>query len=169
MKLLNRSDDNVMTKAYQAEVVCQFTASSQAANSTGWSCLPIQFMKEKVTLELRNSRWIINFLTKYNYMYRTIMYNSPPASLVTFQLWLRDVVCWVAWHCNCRLILTAKRGRKSSKTKNFIILFAPDISGGLKQNGWFIFVLCFKVVTAIYHQIHRTSQSELLMSVSCME
>ena len=159
MKLLNRSDDNVMTKAYQAEVVCQFTASSPAANSTGWSCLPIQFMKEKVTLERRNSRGIINFLTKYSYMYRTIMYNSPPASLVTFQLWLREVVCWVAWHCNCRLMRKKEEegGRKSSKTKNFIILFAPDISGGLKQNGWFIFVLCFKVVTAIYHQIHRTS------------
>ena len=32
MKLLNRSDDSVMTKAYQAEVVCQFTSSSPAAN-----------------------------------------------------------------------------------------------------------------------------------------
>ena len=140
----------------QAEVVCQFTASSLAANSTGWTCLPIWFMQEKVTLEWRNSRGIINFLTKYNYIYRTIMYNSQSASHVTFQLWLREVVCWVAWHCNCRLILTAKRGRKSSKTKNFIVLFAPDILGGLKQNGWFIFVLCFKVVTAIYHHIHRT-------------
>ena len=140
----------------QAEVVCQFTASSLAANSTGWTCLPIWFMQEKVTLEWRNSRGIINFLTKYNYIYRTIMYNSQSASHVTFQLWLREVVCWVAWHCNCRLILTAKRGRKSSKTKNFVILFAPDILGGLKQNGWFIFVLCFKVVTAIYHHIHRT-------------
>ena len=141
MKLLNRSDDNVMTKAYQAEVVCQFTASSQAANSTGWSCLPIQFMKEKVTLERRNSRGIINFLTKYSYMYRTIMYNSPPASLVTFQLWLREVVCWVAWHCNCRLMRKKEEegGRKSSKTKNFIILFAPDISGGAKTK-WLVYI-----------------------------
>ena len=139
-----------------------------------WSCLPIHFQfagcqfdrlklsanliyERKSNIRAEKQKRIIYFLTKYSYMYRTIMYNSPPASLVTFQLWLREVVCWVAWHCNCRLILTAKGGRKSSKTKNFIILFAPDISGGLKQNGWFIVVLCFKVVTAIYHQIHRTS------------
>ena len=57
----------------QAEVVWQFTASSPAANSTGWSCLPIQFMKEKVTLELRNSRGIINFLTKYSYIYQFLI------------------------------------------------------------------------------------------------
>ena len=68
----------------QAEVVCQFTASSPAANSTGWSCLPIRFMREKVTLVRRNSRGIINFLKKYSYIYRTIMYNSQSASHVTF-------------------------------------------------------------------------------------
>ena len=39
----------------------------------------------------------------------------------------------------------------------FPIFFFKGVGGGgLKQNGWFIFVLCFKVVTAIYHRIHRT-------------
>ena len=27
---------------YQAEAVCQFTANSTSANSTGWNCLPIR-------------------------------------------------------------------------------------------------------------------------------
>ena len=44
-----------------AEVVCQFTANSPAANSTGWSCLPIRFKREIITLFLRISKRTVTF------------------------------------------------------------------------------------------------------------
>ena len=34
---------NIQLNHNQAEVVGQFTVNSPAANSTGWSCLPIRF------------------------------------------------------------------------------------------------------------------------------
>ena len=100
----------------QAEVVCQFIASSPAANSTGWSCLPIPFMREKVTLERRNGRRTINCPTKYSYIYRTIMYNTQSASHVTFQFRVaRGWSCLPIRFMREKVTLERRNGRRTIK------------------------------------------------------
>ena len=52
---------NIQLNTNQAEVVGQFTANSPAANSTGWSCLPIWFKREIFTLFTRTSKKTVTF------------------------------------------------------------------------------------------------------------
>ena len=52
---------NIQLNHNQAEVVGQFTANSPAANSTGWSCLPIRFKGEIFTLFIRTSKRTVTF------------------------------------------------------------------------------------------------------------
>ena len=52
---------NIQLNHNQAEVVGQFTANSPAANSTGWSCLPIRFKREIFTLFIRTSKRTVTF------------------------------------------------------------------------------------------------------------
>ena len=64
---------------------------------------------------------------------------------------LRDTVI-VDWSSRQR----EEESQVKLKVSSYYLLPIFLGGGGLKQNGWFIYVLCFKVVTAIYHRIHRT-------------
>ena len=62
--------------SYQAKVVCQFTASSPAANSTGWSCLPIRFKWEIFTLFIRTSKRTVTFALNKVFQTRSAVLND---------------------------------------------------------------------------------------------
>ena len=61
---------------YQARVVCQFTANSPAANSTGWSCLPIRFKREIFTLFKRTSKRTVTFVLNKVFQTRSAVLND---------------------------------------------------------------------------------------------
>ena len=60
----------------QTEVVCQFTANSPAANSTGWSCLPIRFKGEIFTLFTRTSKRTVTFALNKVFQTRSAVLND---------------------------------------------------------------------------------------------
>ena len=60
----------------QAEVVCQFTANSPAANSTGWSCLPIRFKREIFTLFIRTNTRTVTFALNKVFQTRSAFLND---------------------------------------------------------------------------------------------
>ena len=64
---------------------CQFTANSPAANSTGWSCLPIRFKREIFTSFIRTSKRTVTFALKKGF--------SKPFSCSEWRI-------FVAWHRN---------------------------------------------------------------------
>ena len=74
----------IATIFYQVEVVCQFTANSPAANSTGWSCLPIRFKREILTFFIRTSKRTVTFAL-----------NKPSIPFSCSKWWI-----FVAWHRN---------------------------------------------------------------------
>ena len=67
---------NVQSYVWYSEVVCQFTAHSPAANLTGWSCLPIRFKREIVTLWLGISKRTVVFVV-YKFFFKPIQLLSP--------------------------------------------------------------------------------------------
>ena len=60
----------------QAEVVCQFTANSPAANSTGGSCLPIRFKREIFTLFIRTSKRTVTYALNKVFQTRSAVLND---------------------------------------------------------------------------------------------
>ena len=75
-------------KKKTAELVCQFTANSPTANSTGWSCLPIRFKREIVTLFLRISKKTVTFALNKVFQSR---FSCPKWRI------------FVAWHRNSKV------------------------------------------------------------------
>ena len=65
-----------LARPYQAEVVCQFTANSPAANSTGWSCLPIRFKREILTFFIRTSKRTVTFALNKVFQTRSAFLND---------------------------------------------------------------------------------------------